>query len=85
MSKGKSPIIVTAELILANAEPEDSPLHEAFDWSDRTEAGHFRRLLQVEEIFENIMVSIDGAEPVQGFVRATNADGWVKNPAAGGD
>jgi hypothetical protein len=35
--------VVTSERVLEDARPEDSPLHKAFEWDDRTAAEEYRR------------------------------------------
>ena len=84
MSKHEPEKEMTAELLLADAEREDRPLHEMFDWGDKTEAGRLRRLMQVEDLFANLMVVLDDGSQVPAYVRSEKADGWITNPAAQG-
>jgi hypothetical protein len=75
MSEEK-PFVVTAEMFLARFERKRVP---GFDWSDQTEAGHFRRLMAVENMIDDLMVDIgDGKGLVKQFV--PHGDGWIENP-----
>lgn len=49
---------VTSELLLKDAEPEESPLHELFEWDDAV-AGHKYRLSQATNIIVNLAVEVE--------------------------
>lgn len=49
---------VTSELLLQNAEPEESPLHGLFEWDDAV-AGHKFRLSQATNIIINLAVEVE--------------------------
>ena len=49
---------VTSELLLQNAEPEESPLHELFEWDDAV-AGRKYRLSQATNIIINLAVEVE--------------------------
>jgi len=49
---------VTSELLLQNAEPTESPLHELFEWDDAV-AGHKYRLSQATNIIINLAVEVE--------------------------
>jgi hypothetical protein len=61
---------VTAELVVAEATPEGSVLHDRFEWDDRA-AGHAWRLVQARELIRSVkvvFVSPDGPREVRRFV-----------------
>lgn len=49
---------VTSELLLQNAEPEESPLHGLFEWDDAV-AGHKYRLSQATNVIINLAVEVE--------------------------
>ena len=49
---------VTSELLLKDAEPEDSPLHELFEWDDAV-AGHKYRLTQATNVIINLAIEVE--------------------------
>lgn len=49
---------VTSELLLQNAEPTESPLHDLFEWDDAV-AGHKFRLSQATNIIINLAVEVE--------------------------
>lgn len=49
---------VTSELLLQNAEAEDSPLHELFEWDDAV-AGHKYRLTQATNVIINLAIEVE--------------------------
>jgi len=49
---------VTSELLLQNAEPIESPLHELFEWDDAV-AGRKYRLSQATNIIINLAVEVE--------------------------
>lgn len=51
------------ELLVAEATPEDSPLHDRFEWDD-TIAGHQYRLVQAGEILRAVRI-VDRSNPRQ--------------------
>jgi len=53
---------LTAEAIVAEAEPDSSPLHPAFQWDD-VEAGHEYRLIQARRLARSVSVIVGKAEP----------------------
>lgn len=49
---------VTSELLLQNAESEESPLHELFEWDDAV-AGRKYRLQQATNVIINLAVEVE--------------------------
>lgn len=66
--------IVSTDDVLAAAEPEDSPLHDAFTWDD-SEAAHEYRLQQARQLVSHIVITreIEGdlEVPVRAFHNVT--------------
>ena len=61
---------ITPHAVVADAEPEDSPLHPAFEWDD-TKAAQQHRINQARELIQNVVVVFAGKsdqEPVRAFV-----------------
>ena len=52
---------VTSELVLQSATPEDSPLHNVFEWDD-SKAAHSYRLQQAAVLICNLSCEVDPEE-----------------------
>ena len=64
---------LTAEIVLEDARPPKSPLHNAFTWDD-SEAAHKYRLEQARYIIRSIVylpAEMPRPEPVRAFVRVS--------------
>jgi hypothetical protein len=62
---------LTAEMVLEDARPAKSPLHDAFTWDD-SEAAHKYRLEQARYIIRSVVylpAEMTDPEPVRAFVR----------------
>lgn len=74
--------MLTAELVVEAARPEDSPIHEAFEWDD-DQAGTAYRLWQARQMikvevtliknkstrmFRNVQVSMEDGSKKRGYV-----------------
>jgi len=71
---------LTAELLVTEAEPEDSPLHPAFTWDDE-EAGRQFRLHEARNIIRSVhIVDDDGADRGSAYVHVAK----VEDEDAGG-
>lgn len=49
--------VVPAEVVLKAAEPENSPLHDAFQWDD-SQAAHAYRLVQAQHLISHIVINV---------------------------
>lgn len=59
---------LTPAAIVLEAEPEDSPLHPAFQWDD-TVAGHEYRLMQARQLTRSVAVIVGTSLPRSMYVR----------------
>jgi hypothetical protein len=64
---------LTSEAVVAEATPEDAPLHPAFEWDDEA-ASHAFRLMQARGLVRSASVSVKGAEPRAVFVHVQRLD-----------
>jgi len=67
---------LSAELVVAEASKESSPLHEHFEW-DNTEAAEQYRLVQARTILRAIVIIRDNGEkdtPLRAFVHLTDSE-----------
>ena len=68
---------VRAEAVVAEAEPEESPVHAAFTWDD-AEAGHRWRLIEARTMIRAIQVVVDKRAPEDAYIhipRIVGAEG----------
>lgn len=69
---------LTPEAVVAEARPDDSPLHSHFEWDD-TIAGEQYRLVQASEMIRKAQVTIETTTPretvrVRAFLSVPSAD-----------
>lgn len=67
---------ITSDLILQDAEPEDSPLHELFEWDDAV-AGHKYRLSQATNLIINLAKEVEEdpkPKPVRAFYNVSDGE-----------
>lgn len=67
---------IRADDVVAAAEPENSPIHDLFEWDDE-EAGARYRLSQARTLIRSVRVQYIAPEPV---VREIRAIEYVRNP-----
>lgn len=73
---------VRAEAVVAEAEPEESPVHPAFTWDD-AEAGHRWRLVEARTLIRAVQVVVDDQPPKPAYVhvpRIAEAEGDYQPP-----
>ena len=68
---------LTPDEVLAAAEPEDSPIHDEFEWDD-SRAGHSHRLAQARSLITRVRVRYLAAEPVVTEIRVAE---YIHDPA----
>lgn len=67
---------LTNDLVLQNAEDEDSPIHELFEWDDAV-AGHKYRLTQATQLIINLAFEPDEQtkpKPVRAYYNVSEPD-----------
>lgn len=67
---------ITSELVLQDAEPEDSPMHELFEWDDAV-AGHKYRLSQATQIIISLAKEVEEdpkPKPVRAYYNVSNGE-----------
>lgn len=64
---------LTAEILVAEAEPHDSPMHPAFTWDD-IEAGTRWRLQEARNIIRSVHLVEDGEDQGCAYAHVTVAD-----------
>ena len=67
---------LTPDKVLAAAVPEDSPIHNQFEWDD-TRAGHTYRLTQARALIRRVRVSVIVDEPV---IRQIRVNEYIRDP-----
>jgi hypothetical protein len=60
---------LTAALVVEEAEPDDSPLHDQFEWDDES-AGHRYRLTQARALIRSVRIRVVESDPKSETVRA---------------
>jgi hypothetical protein len=68
---------LTAAVVVEEAAPADSPLHDEFTWDD-AEAGHQYRLVQARALIRSVRIRVIDADPKSETIRA-----FVHVPSAG--
>lgn len=67
---------LTPDEVLAAAAPEDSPIHDQFEWDDG-KAGHTHRLTQARALIRRVRVSVIVDEPVTRQIRVNE---YIRDP-----
>jgi len=69
---------LTAEAVVEAAEPEDSVLHDCFEW-DNDAAAHSYRIEQARELLRRVKIEVEIEE------RTVRVVGYVRDPEKAGD
>lgn len=71
---------LTAAVVVAEAKPEESPLHYCFEWSNKTAADQYR-LWQARSLIRSVViVSDDGTDSAPAYINVGFEDGRSYQP-----
>lgn len=72
--------VLTPETVLAEAEDEDSPLHDAFEWNDQVAAHHYRKG-QAQNLIYSVRVIREDAPPEPVYIYSESSGGYLSTQA----